>query len=482
MGALRNNLAAAPAPSAALERNGEAPAASFSSLFRAKAAQQGMKLTYFGVTLFILVYCARPNEWVPNSHFFPFAKIGAVVALLGFLPALLTQTSKVMPALREMKFLVLLFLHLCLTLPFSTWPGGSTELVFENFSKVVLIALCSAAALASVERLRRVLFIQTMAISVMVLISASGQGKVAVDSAGQVRMRGIVGGIFENPNDFAFAIAIVFPNALAFMLRTRNLFAKVFWAVVSLAMIYVVFQTLSRGGLLALVLSVGMVLWELGIRGRRYALIVVVAVATLGFLVAAPAQFFNRVYSIFDMTKDETGSGWARKALLIKSWNVALQNPLFGVGPGNFGTVSGDWHGAHNTYTQLGSEAGLPAMVLFLLLIFGVIQGLYRTKKNAPTNSEIGLLAGAMFASMTSYAVGAFFADTAYHFFPYLLTGFSVALCRAARTSEVIPPDSASRGTTRARRGQRVSGSAIDNDGAGSRQFGGQPVAAQRRP
>ncbi|MGH9794474.1 MAG: O-antigen ligase family protein [Candidatus Acidiferrales bacterium] len=391
----------------------------------------GFVAGYVGTLLFVAVYCSRPNELIPGMALFPFAQIAAIVALAGFLPALIMKPAEVFPGLKAMKYLVFLFLQLSIAVPFSMWPGGSAERVFEDMSKVVIISLCIPTVVNTTSRLRWILWVQTLPVALMVLASAFGTGKVLVDSAGQVRARGWVGGIFENPNDYAFAIALVFPVAVCFFLHTRNPLGKLFWGTSSLAMVYVVFETLSRGGLLALAVAVMAILWEYGFRQKRYALLVVFAASLIVLIGAAPGAFVNRVHSMVDFTKDQTGSGWARRALLEESIRTALANPLFGVGPGNFQIVSGNWHGAHNTYTQLGSEAGLPAALFFILLLYGGITQTRRLRLNA-TNPEVKTLAIALNASLTCYAVGAFFADTGYHFFPYLFLAYAASLHQIA--------------------------------------------------
>ncbi|MGH9861474.1 MAG: O-antigen ligase family protein [Candidatus Acidiferrales bacterium] len=384
-------------------------------------------MAYAGTLLFVLIYCSRPNELIPGMALFPFARIAAVFALMGFLPALLMKPAEVFPGLKEMKYLVLLFLQLAIAVPFSIWPGGSAEQVFEDMSKVVLISLCIPGVVNTVSRVRWMLRVQTIPVAIMVLASAFGSGKVIVDSAGQTRARGLVGGVFENPNDYAFAIALVFPVAVCFFLHSRNPLGKLFWSVTALAMVYVVFETLSRGGLLALGLAAMVLAWEYGFRQKRYALLVIFGLSLVALIAAAPDKFVSRAQSIVDFTKDATGSGWARRALLQQSIDTALANPLFGVGPGNFQIFSGNWHGAHNTYTQLGSEAGLPAALFFILLVFGGVAKTRRLRLNS-ADPDLRALATALNASLSCYAVGAFFADTAYHYFPYLLLAYAASL------------------------------------------------------
>ncbi|MCI0348574.1 MAG: hypothetical protein L0Z53_04040, partial [Acidobacteriales bacterium] len=108
------------------------------AVHRKLAVRPGFAIGYAGTLLFVLMYCSRPNELL-GMPFFPFAQIAALFALGGFLPALVMKPAEVFPGLKEMKYLVFLFLQLCLAVPFSIWPGGSYERVFEEMSKVVLI-------------------------------------------------------------------------------------------------------------------------------------------------------------------------------------------------------------------------------------------------------------------------------------------------------------------------------------------------------
>ncbi len=59
----------------------------------------------------------------------------------------------------------------------------------------------------------------------------------------------------------------------------------------------------------------------------------------------------------------DLGSWKLARTLLKQSISMAFHHPLFGVGPGNFPVVTGEWRVAHNSYTELAAEAGFPALV-----------------------------------------------------------------------------------------------------------------------
>jgi len=124
------------------------------------------------------------------------------------------------------------------------------------------------------------------------------------------------------------------------------------------------------------------------------------------------------------------GSKKQREELLKMSLQLMLSHPFVGIGPGNFASVSGTWHVAHNTYTELGAEAGLPALLLFVLLLIRARRNLKRVSrsKSFRQDMEIQIFTGALWASFAAYLVGAAFSDTQYHLFPYIFVAYTTAL------------------------------------------------------
>ncbi|HEX9596597.1 MAG TPA: O-antigen ligase family protein, partial [Anaerolineales bacterium] len=226
---------------------------------------------------------------------------------------------------------------------------------------------------------------------------------------------------------YAFALALVFPVGVFFMLQTKNVVAKLVWGAMLLAMVYCVVLTLSRGGLLALAAAVLLVLWQFGIKRKRRYLIPLAVLGALAIVAVSPGQFAARVESIFNPTLDATGSGWARRELLSRAIDVTLASPLLGVGPGNFPVLSGNWKGAHNTYLQLSAEGGIPALLIYFVILGYSFRNLRRIQRQS-SDPQIQDLTSALFAALGCYVIGAFFADTVYHFFPFLIFGYVSAL------------------------------------------------------
>jgi putative inorganic carbon (HCO3(-)) transporter len=241
-----------------------------------------------------------------------------------------------------------------------------------EFSKVVLIAVSLVVVITTMARLRKLLFVQAAAVTAMAIFAATGRSRLLLpNEAFGDRVKGAEGSLFENPNDLAFIVALTFPLCFAFMLRAKGLLRKALWAVGLVLMVYTVMITYSRGGLIALVVGAAVTLWEFGVKGRRHHLILLTALAGIFLIVAgSPANYADRVKTIFDPDSDPTGSSQARRDIFYQSVEMTMQHPLLGVGPGNFAVISGTWHVTHDSYTQLSSEGGIPALLLFLIILW----------------------------------------------------------------------------------------------------------------
>jgi O-antigen ligase len=116
----------------------------------------------------------------------------------------------------------------------------------------------------------------------------------------------------------------------------------------------------------------------------------------------------------------------------MKSLATTARRPLFGVGPGQFASYTGLWRVTHNTYTELSSECGIPALILFLLVIRECFKNLARTRTTAlyRADPDVRMYTSALWVGFASYLAGAAFASTAYQLFPYFMVGYTTALFR----------------------------------------------------
>jgi putative inorganic carbon (hco3(-)) transporter len=387
--------------------------------------REPLGFAYFALVLFMVVYFARPEDWIPGLAAVPLAKITGILILWALFFSFSNIRWHIPP---EVTFLCLLVAQLWFTVPFSpVWRGGAFN-VMLNFSKVLPLVIVIYGAVRSMKRLQRILFVQVASVATIAIASIVN----AHTSGG--RLQGVLSGMYENPNDLALVIDLSLPICLALALRSRSYWKKLAWTVAILGMIYAVSLTASRGGAIAFVVVALVCLWQLGIKGRRFYLLLLVPVALIAIWLYGGSALRERfAQTDISSTTNEheseaSGSAKARKELLYKSLEVTAQHPLFGVGPGNFEIVSGVWHVSHNSYTQISAEGGVPAFVLYVLILWRGIANLRDIRKYRKTEKRFGLFSIALEASLAAYLVGSFFGSVAYQLFPYCLVAYTSAL------------------------------------------------------
>ena len=88
------------------------------------------------------------------------------------------------------------------------------------------------------------------------------------------------------------------------------------------------------------------------------------------------------------------------------------------------------WHQTHNTYTQVSSECGIPALILFLMALGTTFRRLSKTTKT--TDPVLGGIAQVVFTSMFGFAVCVIFLSHAYDFPLVVSSGLAIAINRLA--------------------------------------------------
>ena len=382
---------------------------------------------YAALLLFMVIYCVRPEDWVPGMSHVPLAKLVGIMALLA-LAVSLQHIRDRMP--REVYFLILLTVQLFVASLVSTvWRGGALQITF-NFAKVLLVILMIATSVTTLRRLRLLIFAQALSISVIASVT------IWKERTSVSRLEGILGGQYADPNDLALAIIISLPLCLALLIpEQESTFGKILWSISILVMLYAVFLTGSRGGFLALVVAAVVALWEFAIQGRRRYLLALAGFAGLFLFLSAGGKLVGRLQGTFNVndTTSAYESAQSRQQLFWRSIKVTMEHPIFGVGPGNFNQVSGTWHTTHNSLTLMSSEGGIPALFLYVLILVYGFKNVRATKRLTQGTVETRLLVRALLASLAGYAVGSLFLSVAFQFFPYILVAYTTALFEIAR-------------------------------------------------
>jgi len=103
---------------------------------------------------------------------------------------------------------------------------------------------------------------------------------------------------------------------------------------------------------------------------------IVVAVALAGCLAlpAMPSSFWERMDSIVNADEDASGSRAARIRLIEQGMEVFLDNPVTGIGAGQFQNYNAPgmtekWRVTHNVWLQVAADLGVFGLAIFAFLV-----------------------------------------------------------------------------------------------------------------
>jgi O-antigen ligase len=425
------------------------------------ALKRGHTLTYIGLFLFTIVLYFRPYELIPAlAGYTSMAFWLAVPTLVVFVFSQFALEGNLMVRTREVHLALLLLLAGLLSMPLAIAPGEAWDEFNHAFWKAVMMFIVIVSVVRTERRLKGLILLG-LAVGCMLSVGAINDyraGRFVIE--GQ-RVAGVVGGMFGNPNDLALHLVTMIPLAAGLFLHTRHLLVKPLYAVCIFLMVGGVVATFSRGGFLGLIGASVVMAWKMGRRNRTLMIILLLGMF-VAFVAFAPGDYASRLGSI---TTAADASSHSRRALLIRSIVVALRHPLFGVGMGNFHIVAIGESVSHNAYTQVASEMGMAAMIIYIMFIVVPVRRLgliERETYDTRRNSRIYYLSVAVQASLVAYMISSFFGSVAYQYYVYYLVGYAVALRRiyeAQTGREVTRPPKQSR---RFDESERRAGTATD--------------------
>jgi O-Antigen ligase len=404
---------------------------------------------FFWLSGFFVVYCARPEDWIPGLKYIPLAKVTAILAIWGLFTSLgrTKRTFRNLPKEAQLllAMIVLFFIGGFLS---PVWRGGAISRSLD-FSKIYVAWVLIFLLITTFERLRRIIFIQVFSVVVVCAVAL-------VKGHSTPRLDGVLGGIYANPNDLAFAIVLSLPFALAFMVTAKNAFIKSFWLCAMLVMMVAIFRTASRAGFIDLVISGSVALYFFAVKGKRPYLIVAAGLVGVIVMASAGGKLFDRFAALSGESATEQsayGSYEQRKYLMVRAVEAIETYPILGIGIRNFATYSLVWRDVHMTYLQVCAEGGIIVLVLFVMFFWRGFKNLKALRQMKNLDPGIVLFAGALQSSLVGFAVGACFAPEAYQFFPYFAVAFTATLLQTVKEQEQeqgnvtgsVPPPSKTR-------------------------------------
>ncbi len=228
-----------------------------------------------------------------------------------------------------------------------------------------------------------------------------------LDAGGTGRTRWI--NIFDGPGVFCVLFTIALPFVLRFLDKHYSFFIKIMAIILLIPLLWAIWTTGSRGGFLA-TLSIFAVY---GLIKMQVSFMTMMKVG--GFLVIAYMLAPSHLTSI----RDDNKSAQHRVDMWIEGIEMIEQNPLFGIGKGNFAPYTGKLI-AHNSAIEIMGETGGPGFFLWIGILYLAFKSIYLLHKSTDDKRYISLL-NALTITFIGYIVSSMFVTLEYETLYFLL-------------------------------------------------------------
>lgn len=325
------------------------------------------------------------------------------------------------------------------------WNDLSGEQLFRHVRYLVVYRF-TVATIAEEKGLRRVgfalltfaLFLAVEGIQHMHSVDGTGwagQGFGWVDEAAAeiglgARIKWV--GIFDGPGVFCTVFTVALPFAFSYVVRPSALLVRLgALGVVIFPVLVATYYTGSRGGLLATAGAVGMfVVSRFKIEPKRLAVFAILASILMFAAVSYLPAYLTEM-------KDQSKSAQNRVKMWAKSYVMVQENPVFGVGKGNFREESGSLV-AHNSGLEVMAELGFPGFFAWIgLIYFGFKTVIVRTRELGPTGARERETLVALVIGLTGYLVSGLFVTLETEI-QYFLLGMCVAVARWSKAEVAV--------------------------------------------
>jgi O-antigen ligase len=403
---------------------------------------------FYAVLAFVFCYTSRILDITV-----PFLRIPLILGVVYLCTAALTMRLTAFLKYPAGKALAAFFLWmLLLAFPFSIWRGGSVESITLT-GRSMLMVIGIIALVTTLDDVFKMMHAIGYAVMTAGLISF----RMGVENSGRLELEQ---GILADPNAMAMALLVGVPFLVMKGQSSGNMFVKAILYACVVPVLIAVARTGSRSGMLTVVVMALVLFYRSTGSGK-----LMMMAAAVAALLIAPFVISDHLKARY-MTLFKAGtadlnyaadSARARSQLFWRSLELTIRNPIVGVGPGMFAHaeneysreqfgVRGQWHTTHNTYTQVSSENGIPALLFYGFALGSAWMIPRRLLKAIPRNTtgerkQIRNAALALELSVTAFATSAMFLSLAHMGIPFILIGISVAFGAVATRVLATAPD-----------------------------------------
>jgi O-Antigen ligase len=390
---------------------------------------------YLGVAL-IFIRCSLLQETITyelNFNVYLLYIVGVLTLLALVVSRSLLRPFRFPPAHYWFGFV----LWMTLAIPFSIWRAGSLALV-EIYWRTDIIMLFAIGGLVTNWEECKTTFRAIALACVVSLLTVRLFGHL--DAGGRMNLQF---GAIANSNDYPAHLLMLLPSLLWVAFTGKVLVTRIAALAAFGYGISVMLASGSRGALIALTVGIVYFLFSASRKQRivTLAFVTIVLVAAFSFM---PQRAIRRIFSFSasssSSSEEALESSEIRSHLLKDSIWYALKYPVFGLGPGNFGTAEGKtqagfWYQTHNSYTEVASECGLPALIFFvggIVSSFLIFRRIGREFEGHVRAREFTQAAFCMRLTIVMFCTAISFLNFAYSFYLPMIGGIAIAMGYAA--------------------------------------------------
>lgn len=329
-------------------------------------------------------------------------------------------------------WLMALHVWYTLSIPFSYWKTGSVNELMGVLR--YLPAFFFSAALIHNARQMRWAF-ATMCAAMLIVLGTTLTAEIKQADDGRLSL---AEGSFANANEIALFLEIGMPFWAYFSGNKKTpAFLRLLIGAQILVSIYQCLRTGSRGGLVTLA-ALGLLAFFVAPGLGRLKILFAGALVALLLIPLMPSNIKDRLATIFEPARDSsaTESTRSRMELLLEGIQIAITHPVTGIGIGVYPEAAAEisaskgerkrWQVPHNSYAQVASEAGLPALAFYIATLAVAVKAMWRTRRFAMAFPEMSEAAGqstTLLIVMLIYILNNFFGNNATSIFYYVLCG-----------------------------------------------------------
>lgn len=348
------------------------------------------------ISLYLMLSGSGLNRW--------FAWNPITLTIYFFLGWLTVTTITSTIPVVSVKYLVLkaLYFMVLLYLPYILFTGGTTP--FRKTIYYYMMGMLGVILITLVKQWQNGLFDKQVA-------------------------HGSCNPFFIDHTSYAAALALLIPVSIALFWSAKSVKTKIFNGLLSLIFLLALILSYTRAAWLSLIVAGSIwIVWLLKVRFRYVFIISTILLGTLYHFqddiliwlnqnkTASSADFRKHISSIANIRTDESN------VERLNRWTSAIrmfeEKPIFGWGPGTYmfqyapfqasylktreSSNLGLKGNAHSEYLGLLSEAGVPALLAFLVIIALLLyKGFRLAFRLKPNGADRTLLVGAIFGLIT---------------------------------------------------------------------------------